>query len=94
VFALNEVRGPVVLGCGGRDEVLLNACRWLDAAADARGVRAGDGIVRASGAAHPITVPPGLPIDLADSKTAEATEQARIAFWNAVARVLLRAARS
>jgi hypothetical protein len=94
VFPLDDVRGPVVLGCGGRDEALLNACRWLDAAVDVRGVRAGDGIVRAGAAAHPISVPPGLPIDLADPATAEATEQARIAFWNAVARILLRAARS
>ncbi|WP_431279613.1 acyl-CoA thioesterase/BAAT N-terminal domain-containing protein [Leifsonia poae] len=93
VFPLDAVRGPVVLGCGTNDEVLLNACRWLDAAADARGPRAGDGIVRAEGAAHPITVPPGLPIDLPDAASAEATEHARIAFWNAVARVLLRAAR-
>ncbi|MFF1877299.1 acyl-CoA thioesterase/BAAT N-terminal domain-containing protein [Leifsonia sp. NPDC058230] len=94
IFALDDIRGPVVLGCGGRDEVLLNACRWLDAAVEVRGVHAGDGIVRARDAAHPITVPPGLPIDLADPVTAEATEQARIAFWNAVARILLRAGRS
>lgn len=94
VFALNEVRGPLVLGCGGRDEVLFNACRWLDAAVSARGARAGDSIVRASAAAHPISVPPGLPIDLGDPATAEATEQARIAFWNAVARILLTAATS
>ncbi|MFI5062060.1 MAG: hypothetical protein ACHP7F_11470, partial [Actinomycetales bacterium] len=76
------------------DEVLFNACRWLDAAVSARGARAGDSIVRASAAAHPISVPPGLPIDLGDPATAEATEQARIAFWNAVARILLTAATS
>jgi len=93
VFPLGDVRGPVVLGCAQHDRELLNACAWLAAAELSRGTRAGDRFVRAVGAAHPITVPPGLPVQLNDRATAEATEHGRVAFWNAVAAVLLRATR-
>ncbi|MFF1573967.1 acyl-CoA thioesterase/BAAT N-terminal domain-containing protein [Leifsonia sp. NPDC058292] len=94
VFPLDTVSGQIVLACAERDEQLLNACRWLDAAEQARGPHAGDRMLRVAGAAHPITVPPGLPIDLGDPATAEATEHGRVAFWNAVGAILLRATRT
>jgi hypothetical protein len=94
VFPLGTVRGQIVLGCAEHDQQLLNACRWLAAAKQVRGTHAGDGFLRAAGASHPITVPPGLPIDLDDPATAEATERGRVAFWNAVAAILLRATRA
>jgi dienelactone hydrolase len=92
VLPLDTVPGPVVLGCAGRDEVLPNSCLWLDAAVRSRGTRAGDQIVRAPDAVHAMTVPPGLPIALPGGAAAQATEKARVAFWDAVGGVLLRAA--
>lgn len=94
VVSLAGLRGPVVLGCVPRDEVLASACSWQDAAFRVRGVHPGDVAIRADGAAHAITVPPGLPLDLPSPPAAQATEKARVAFWNAVARILLRTARS
>jgi pimeloyl-ACP methyl ester carboxylesterase len=92
VLPLQSVTGTVVLACAGRDEVLPNACSWLDAAIRNRGQRAGDTIVRAAESVHAMTVPPGLPIELPEGAAAQATEKARVAFWDAVGGVLLRAA--
>jgi hypothetical protein len=92
VLPLQSVKGSVVLGCAGQDEVLPNACAWLDAGIRNRGPRAGDRIVRAPESVHTMTVPPGLPIELPDGTAAQATEKARVAFWDAVGGVLLRAA--
>ncbi|MFF1633425.1 acyl-CoA thioesterase/BAAT N-terminal domain-containing protein [Leifsonia sp. NPDC058248] len=92
VLPLRSVSGPVVAACAGRDEVLPNACAWLEAAIRDRGQRAGDTIVRAPESVHAMTVPPGLPIALPEGAAAQATEKARVAFWDAVGGVLLRAA--
>ncbi|WP_025158796.1 acyl-CoA thioesterase/BAAT N-terminal domain-containing protein [Leifsonia aquatica] len=104
VLPLRDVNGPVVLACGDRDAVLPSACAGQQALVSARGVRAGDSLLRSHLAGHAVTVPPGLPVALADSRAArggggsgadaQATEQARIAFWNAVAQIVLRAART
>lgn len=103
VIALGRVDGPVVLACGGRDTVLPSACSGQAALAVARGVRAGDSIQSAPRAGHAVTVPPGLPVSLPEGgpdapavsgADAQATEQARVAFWNAVAQIVLRATRS
>lgn len=94
VIPLDAVDGPVVLACGARDAVLASACAGQAALAGTRGVRAGDAILRAAEAGHEVTVPPGLPIALPRGAQAQATERARIAFWNAVGQIVLRAARS
>lgn len=93
VLPLATIRGPVVLGCSGLDPVLPTACAWLDAAAARRGTRAGDVYLRETAAGQAVTVPPGLPIAIPDGPSAQATESARIAFWNAVGTILIRAAR-
>lgn len=88
LLPLGSVTAPVVLGCAGRDDVLPNACPWLDAAVRIRGPRVGDVIIRAPDAVHEMTAPPGLPIALPEGETAQATEKARVQFWDAVSRVL------
>lgn len=103
VLPLDRVPGPVVLACGDRDAVLPSACSGQAALSAVRGVRAGDSIQRDERAGHAVTVPPGLPVALplhhagepaGSGADAQSTEQARIAFWNAVAQIVLRAARS
>ena len=92
VVPLGSIRGPVVLGCSRLDRALPSACAWLDAAAARRGTRAGDVYLREATAAPAMTVPPGLPIAIPDGPAGQATELARIAFWNAVGTILIRAA--
>ncbi|WP_374007935.1 acyl-CoA thioesterase/BAAT N-terminal domain-containing protein [Leifsonia sp. LS-T14] len=87
---IDVIDGPVVLACGERDAVLPNACDWQRALAATRPPRPGDTVISASGVAYPVSVPPGLPIALPASG-GQPTELARIAFWNAVGRALLRA---
>ncbi|GIT80914.1 hypothetical protein LLS1_25830 [Leifsonia sp. LS1] len=103
VFPLDAVTGPVVLACGGRDTLVSSACAGQSALAAARGVRAGDSIQSPALAGHAVTVPPGLPIALPEDGEGtdssgggdpQATEHARVAFWNAVAQIVLRAART
>lgn len=91
VFPLAAIDGSAVFACAGRDEVLPNACAWMDAALRARGARVGDQVIRAPRSVHAMTVPPGLPIALPEGAAAQATEKARVAFWDAVGSVLLRA---
>ncbi|MGO4536609.1 acyl-CoA thioesterase/BAAT N-terminal domain-containing protein [Leifsonia sp. 2MCAF36] len=88
--SIGSVDGPVVLACGEQDEVLPNACDWQRALAATRRPRAEDSVIFAGQAAHPVSVPPGLPIAL-PAAGGQPTEVARIAFWNAVGRALLRA---
>lgn len=93
MFRLDHVPGAVVLACADRDEVLPQACEWQQALA--RGRVSSEGATSlVAPAAHAITVPPGLPIAVPAGALAQPTEQARIAFWDAVGRVVLRAARS
>lgn len=87
---IDVVPGPVVLACGRSDAQLPNACDWQRALADTRHPRAGDAVIYAGGADHAVSVPPGLPIALPEAG-GQPTEKARIAFWNAVGRALLRA---
>ncbi|MFF2050013.1 acyl-CoA thioesterase/BAAT N-terminal domain-containing protein [Leifsonia sp. NPDC058194] len=103
VLPLGAVNGPIVLACGGRDAVLPSACTGQAALARSRGVRAGDSIHDAGSAGHAVSVPPGLPLALPlhgvraagdTGADAQATEQARVAFWNAVAQIVLRATRT
>ena len=94
VVPLGGIAGPIVLACTRSDEILPNACGWQDAAMRLRGSHADDVDIRSDAAAHAITVPPGLPLELPPVPGAQATERARVAFWNAVARILLRTARS
>ncbi|MDN4614288.1 acyl-CoA thioesterase/BAAT N-terminal domain-containing protein [Leifsonia sp. F6_8S_P_1B] len=93
MFRLDHVPGAVVLACAEHDEVLPEACSWQQALATGR-VSANGSTSLVADAAHAITVPPGLPIALPEGALAQPTEQARIAFWDAVGRVVLRAARS
>ncbi|WP_158862492.1 acyl-CoA thioesterase/BAAT N-terminal domain-containing protein [Leifsonia sp. AG29] len=94
--SIDVVRGPVVLACGGRDAVLPSACAWQEALAETRAHRASDSVQEAAVAGHAVSVPPGLPIALDTGGAAgfspQATEKARVAFWNAVGQIILRAA--
>ncbi|MGO4299081.1 acyl-CoA thioesterase/BAAT N-terminal domain-containing protein [Leifsonia sp. RAF41] len=87
---IEGIEGPVVLACGEQDDVLPNACDWQRALAATRSPRAGDATIYAGGAAHAVSVPPGLPIAL-PAAGGQPTERARVAFWDAVGRALLRA---
>ncbi|KQR52052.1 hypothetical protein ASF88_10755 [Leifsonia sp. Leaf336] len=99
--SLQEAAGPVVLICGRDDAVYPRACDDLQALARTRTLRAGDQLLPEARAAHAVAVPPGLPIALpidggssgagATGVDAQATQGARIAFWNAVGQQLLRA---
>ncbi|WP_348786701.1 acyl-CoA thioesterase/BAAT N-terminal domain-containing protein [Leifsonia sp. NPDC080035] len=95
--SLAGMNGPVVLVCGGRDAVLESSCEAQRAVAALRTPRAGDALLVQPDAAHAVTVPPGLPIALPDASgargaDAQATQEARVAFWNTVGHLLLRAA--
>lgn len=92
---LDRIPGPVVLACGTADEILSNACEWLTAAEQARGERTGDVLLRAVGAGHAISTPPLVPVGLSESPPAlaQATEQARGAFWRDALATLERAVR-
>lgn len=93
---LSGVNGPVVLTCGQVDDVFPGACAVQQELTATRTPRAGDKLLVGLGAGHAVTVPPGLPIALPapgdrSGADGQATEQARIAFWNAVGQLLLRA---
>ncbi|MEY9951293.1 acyl-CoA thioesterase/BAAT N-terminal domain-containing protein [Leifsonia sp. EB34] len=93
---LARVAGPVVLACGRADRTFPPACAVQQELAGSRAPRAGDKLLVGSRAAHAVTVPPGLPIALpapgdGSGADAQATEQARVAFWNAVGQLLLQA---
>ncbi|TDQ02725.1 MULTISPECIES: acyl-CoA thioesterase/bile acid-CoA:amino acid N-acyltransferase family protein [unclassified Leifsonia] len=90
VPSIDGVDGPVVLACGTQDATLPSSCAWQRALAATREPRPGDRTIYADGATHPVSVPPGLPIAL-PATGGQPTEKARIAFWNAVGRDLLRA---
>lgn len=86
ILPLQRIPGPVVLACGTADRLLPTACDWTRAGERARGKRDGDAFLYAQGAAHEISTPPELPIGLSDlpPATAQATEDARVAFWQVV----------
>jgi len=88
--AIDGIEGPVVIACGESDRVLPNSCDWQRALAATRGPRAGDATIAAGGASHTVSVPPGLPIGL-PAAGGQPTERARVAFWDAVGRSVLRA---
>ncbi|NUU04904.1 acyl-CoA thioesterase/BAAT N-terminal domain-containing protein [Leifsonia sp. C5G2] len=88
--SIDGIAGPVVIACGEGDTVLPNACDWQRALAATRGHRAGDATIYAAGSSHSVSVPPGLPIDLPASG-GQPTERARVAFWDAVGRAVLKA---
>lgn len=88
VLDLTRIPGPVVLGCAGQDEQLDNACRWMDEAAMVRPARGGDAYVRAPQATHLFYVPPYTPLYLPPAPAAQATEDARVSLWSAIARAL------
>lgn len=92
VPSLAKLAGPVLLACSRSDEVLPEACGWQEAAMRQRGARPDDVLIRFETAAHAITVPPGYPIALPSATGAQATERARMTFWNAIARALQRTA--
>lgn len=86
ILPLGRIPGPVVLACGTADRLLPTACDWTRAGERVRGSRDGDTFLYADGAGHEISTPPELPIGLSDlpPATAQATEDARVAFWQAV----------
>jgi hypothetical protein len=87
---IDSVEGPVVLACGEKDEVLPNACAWQRALDVTRAPRPDDVVIQEREAEHAVSVPPGLPIAL-PAVGGQPTEKARVAFWSAVGRALLRA---
>ena len=92
VVSLAKLAGPVLLACSRSDEILPVACGWQESAMRQRGARPDDVLIRFDAAAHAITVPPGYPIALPPASGAQATERARMTFWNAIARALQRTA--
>ncbi|MDN4614290.1 acyl-CoA thioesterase/BAAT N-terminal domain-containing protein [Leifsonia sp. F6_8S_P_1B] len=84
VLDLGRIPGPVVLGCAGADEQLETGCAWLDAAAKIRPPESFDVYLRAPGATHYFYLPPYSPLLLPPAPHAQATEDARVAFWGAV----------
>lgn len=99
-LTLASVNGPVVLACGENDTVFPEVCpaQFALAGTHDSGVdHGGDQVIARARAAHAVTVPPGLPLALPSAgdpsgADAQATQRARIAFWNAVGQILLRAA--
>jgi dienelactone hydrolase len=88
VLDLRDIQGPVVLGCAGRDEQLDNGCAWLAAGERTRNKRAGDTFLRTPDSTHLFYVPPYTPLYLPTSRYAQATEDARVALWTAIAATL------
>ncbi|MEY9951292.1 acyl-CoA thioesterase/BAAT N-terminal domain-containing protein [Leifsonia sp. EB34] len=90
ILPLNRIPGPLLLACGTADEQLPSACDWTRAGADERGARAVGETLIAPGAAHELSAPPMLPIGLDElpPATAQATEDARVAFWSRVTALL------
>lgn len=90
VLPLDRIPGPLLLACGTADELLPNACDWTRAGAAARGSRAESETLFADGSAHELSAPPTLPVGLSDlpPQTAQATEDARVAFWSRVTALL------
>lgn len=84
VLDLSRISGPVVLGCAGDDEQLDNACDWMDAGRKARGQHVDDAYVNAPDATHLFYLPPYWPLDLPAGPSAQATEDARVALWEAI----------
>jgi dienelactone hydrolase len=86
ILPLQRIPGPVVLACGTEDAQLPTACDWMRAGQLIRGSHDGDAFLYEDGAGHDITTPPMLPIGLGDLApgTAQATEDARLSFWDLV----------
>lgn len=90
ILPLARIPGPVLLACGTDDQLLPSACDWQRAGVAARGGRGEGEALTAVGAAHDIATPPLLPIglDALPPATAQATEDARTAFWSRVTALL------
>lgn len=90
ILPLDRIPGPLLLACGTADEQLPTACEWTAAGAEARGPRAARETLVAEGSAGELSAPPMLPIGLGDlpAQTAQATEDARVAFWSLVTALL------
>jgi dienelactone hydrolase len=88
VLSLDVIRGPLVLACAGQDEQLDNGCTWMAAGERARGRHSGDIFLNAPDATHLFYAPPYSPLGLPGSADAQATEHARVAFWQAVTAAL------
>jgi dienelactone hydrolase len=96
LLPLDRIPGPLLLACGTRDDVVADACAWQAGAELVRGPMLADVVLRAVGAGHAISVPPLIPVGLAGSGPAEAqaTEDARAAFWARLLGLLRDASRS
>lgn len=83
LLPLDRIPGPILLACGTHDELESDACGWQAAAVLVRGPMPGDVVLRAVGAGHSVSTPPLLPLGLSASppSVAQATEDARAAFW-------------
>ncbi|WP_426623117.1 acyl-CoA thioesterase/BAAT N-terminal domain-containing protein [Leifsonia sp. McL0607] len=90
ILALDRIPGPLLLACGTADELLPSACDWISAGAAARGSRAAGDTFFADGSADELSAPPLIPVGLSDlpPQTAQATEDARVAFWSRVTALL------
>ncbi|MFF1573969.1 acyl-CoA thioesterase/BAAT N-terminal domain-containing protein [Leifsonia sp. NPDC058292] len=88
VLSLDRIQGPLLLACAGHDEQLDNGCAWMAAGVTARGRHPGDIYLRLSDATHLFYAPPYTPLGLDGSSRKQATEEARVVFWRAVAAAL------
>ncbi|GAA4721932.1 acyl-CoA thioester hydrolase/BAAT C-terminal domain-containing protein [Isoptericola chiayiensis] len=91
-----DIGGPVVLACGGRDE-LWPSCDYAQHVLDRRGDEE-TVLVRHEDAGHAVALPPYVPIafeedlyeryDVTSAAVPAATHQVRVEFWQAVAATL------
>ncbi|MCI0157350.1 acyl-CoA thioesterase/BAAT N-terminal domain-containing protein [Leifsonia shinshuensis] len=90
ILPLGRIPGPLLLACGTADELLPSACDWVAAGAAARGPRAAGETLVADGSAGELSAPPVIPVGLGDlpPQIAQATEDARVAFWSRVTALL------
>lgn len=90
LIPVEAIAGPIVLACGGRDE-LWNSCALMDRIIARLGADADVVAIREDLAGHYVALPPYLPQVFVDEPVVEiatATHAAQVRFWEAVARVL------
>lgn len=91
---VEDIRGPVVLACGGQDALWSSCTYALHASTRLDELRPGDHeLVHEEDADHHVASPPMVPWGLDDPTTAQATHRARVAFSAALDDALRRSVR-
>ncbi|WP_258723767.1 acyl-CoA thioesterase/BAAT N-terminal domain-containing protein [Cellulomonas sp. NS3] len=91
---VEDIRGPVVLACGGQDSLWPSCTYAVHASTRLEALRPGDhALVYEEDADHFVTASPLVPVGLDDPETAQATHRARVAFSAALDDALRRSVR-